>query len=328
METIAEYGLKGVTSYTAYENGRIEKCRLSAYNIIPTKYGYLVPQFNNPGIRRKDSKALSYYKSGKLRSISLEEQTGITTSVGTFKAELITFYENGSIDSLFPLNGQISFSWSEEEEGGLAEVYDFDLPIGKFKAKISGLRFYPNGSLKSLILWPGEVIELNTSFGRIAVRNGFKLYENGSLASLEPAEPIYVNTDAGLIKAYDSDAVGVDADNNSLKLSEEGKIIGLATSGDILISNTRSGEKRVISSVIRPGLMEDFVKVPVHIEFKGQQIGIDNSKEQVTIPFNDCVLKIVYDKGLGKSACYGDCSMCSGCSSSFSSILNTAEAAI
>jgi hypothetical protein len=54
---------------------------------------------------------------------------------------LITFYEDGSIESLFPLNGQISAFWSEEEEGALARKFDFtfheritiDTPIGKIK---------------------------------------------------------------------------------------------------------------------------------------------------------------------------------------------------
>ncbi len=309
-----EHGLKGITSYTFYDNGRMEKCRLSAYNVIPTKYGYLVPQYRNPGIRRKDSKALSFYPSGRLRSISLDRQTGITTSVGIFPAELISFYEDGSIDSLFPLNGRISFSWSEEEEGQLAGKYDFDFPFGKFQAKISGLRFYPDGSLKSLILWPGEIIRLHTPAGWLPVRIGFKLYEDGSLESVEPAEPVYVNTPAGLIKAYDTAAIGVDADRNSLRFDRKGNLLSLATSGDILVVNKVSGEKRVISSVIRPGLMEeDFVRLPVRIAFMDQKINIGNGKEQAGFLAEECLLDIAYDRVLGERACYGDCSLCKGC---------------
>ncbi len=315
METKIEYGLNGVTSYTAYDNGRMEKCRLSAYNVIPTKYGQLVPQYRNPGIRRKDSKALSFYPSGSLRSISIDSQTGITTGLGIFPAEFISFYEDGSIDSLFPLNGRISFSWSEEEEGQLAGKYDFDLSIGKFRAKLSGLRFYPDGGLKSLILWPGEIIRIHTPVGWMPIRIGFKLYEDGSLESVEPAEPVYVNTPAGPIKAYDTTAIGVDADRNSLRFDRKGNLLSLATSGDIVVVNKISGDRKIVSSRIRPGLMEeDFIKLPVYIAFAEQKIMIDNGEEQAGYVTEECLLNIVYDRELGESACYGDCSLCKGCS--------------
>jgi len=105
---------------------------------------------------KKQLAVLSFYKSGNIKSISLEQQTEISTPIGIFPAELVTFYEDGSINSLFPLNGQISGFWSEEEEGELAQKYHFSFPFGDFYAKIIGLRFYPDGRVRSLILWPNE----------------------------------------------------------------------------------------------------------------------------------------------------------------------------
>ncbi|MGB8455880.1 MAG: hypothetical protein WCD89_26640 [Anaerocolumna sp.] len=247
MSVINEHGLCGVTSYTSYDNGKMEECRLSAYNLITTNYGQLVPQYNNPGIRRKDSRALAFYKNGNLKSISLDCQTGIATPVGSFPAELITFHEDGALDSLFPLNGQIGFSWSEEEEGKLVKEFDFDFPFGKFKAKISGIRFYQSGSVRSLILWPDEIIKINTPVGALPVRIGFKLYEDGSLESVEPAEPVFVKTPIGLIKAFDTEAMAVDADKNSLGFDRRGNLITLATSGDIMIENKLNGNIKIIS---------------------------------------------------------------------------------
>lgn len=315
MDSIIEYGLCGVTSYTTYENGRMEECRLSAYNLIPTKYGKLVPQYNNPGIRRKDTRALSFYKSGNLKSISLDSQTEIKTSIGIFPAELLTFYENGALDSLFPLNGQISFSWSEEEEGQLAKEYDFDFPFGKFTAKISGLRFYQDGSIRSLILWPGEVIEINTPSGKLPVRIGFKLYEDGSIESVEPAKPVYIKTPIGYIKTFDAAALAVDADRNSLRFDQSCNLISLTTSGDILIENKIKGVQNLISPKLRPGLMEDdYIKIPVKFLFYEGRIIIENGMEKTEYAMEEYKLNILYDDSLGEKPCYGDCSGCEGCS--------------
>ncbi len=315
MFLIKEHGLCGVTSYTAYENGRMEECRLNAYNLIPTKYGYLVPQYKNPGIRRKDARALSFYKDGNLRSISLEKQTGITTPIGTFPAELITFYEDGALDSLFPLNGQIGFSWSEEEEGQLANEFNFNFPFGQFTAKISGIRFYKNGSVRSLILWPGEIIQISTPAGELPVRIGFKLYEDGSLESVEPAEPVFIKTPVGPIKIFDAAALAVDADRNSLKFDRRGNLISLATSGDITIENKINGYRRIISSVLRTGLTEDdYIKSPVKILFQEEKIIIENGIVKAEYMTEECKLSIVYDHSLGEKSCYGDCSVCRDCS--------------
>ncbi|MFA9377680.1 MAG: hypothetical protein ACERKZ_13095 [Lachnotalea sp.] len=313
MERISKEDIKGITSFTTYDSGELEECRLSDFNIINTKYGKLVPQYMNPGIRRKDSRALSFYKNGRVRSISLDEQTEIETPIGKFPAELVTFFEDGSIDSLFPLNGQLSFSWSEVEEGNLAQKFKFNFGLGSFTTKISGIRFYKNGNVRSLILWPNEMVEIISPVGKIAIRIGFKLYEDGKIESIEPATPYLVNTPIGMIKAFDEAALAVDADRNSMKFDRQGNLSSLVTSGDIIMIHKITGDKKTISSDMRLGLMEDdLVQMPIVISFAGNSVKIDNGKDEVACKINEYSFEFNYDDKLGKSPRYGECTECSG----------------
>ncbi len=310
MLTLETNGIKGITSFTTYDSGELKECRLEDYNLISTKYGDLVPQYGDPGIRRKQLKALSFYKSGKIRSISLERQTEISTSIGTFPAELITFFEDGSIDSLFPLNGQIGASWSEEEEGTLARKFEFTFPFGNFNAKIIGLRFYQDGKVRSLILWPNERITIDTPAGKMPVRIGFKLFEDGSIESVEPAEPITVKTPIGLINAYDQNALGMDADKNSLRFDRKGRLTSLFTS-DIIIVRKSNGEKEIISPKLRPGLMEaEFEEMLVKLLFDEDTVIIDDSVKAADYKIAECTFRIIRGNYMGVKNC-GNCSGCS-----------------
>lgn len=309
MLTLETIGFIGVTGITKYDSGELRDCRLEEYNLISTKYGNLVPQYGDPGIRRKQLKSLSFYKSGEIRSISLEQQTEISTSIGIFPAELITFFEKGSIESLFPLNGQISASWSEEEEGTLAQKFHFTFPFGSFKAKIIGLRFYQEGNVRSLILWPNERISIDTAAGKMPVRIGFKLFENGSLESVEPAEPITVKTPIGPVYAFDRNALGIDADKNSLRFDRKGRLISLFTS-DIIIIRKSSGEREIIFPKLRQGLMEnEFEEVPVKLLFNYDTLIIDDGVKAEEYTIAECTFRII--RGNYKRA--KNCDNCSGC---------------
>jgi hypothetical protein len=310
MFTLEASGIKGITSFTKYNSGGLKDCRLEEYNLISTKYGYFVPQYGDPGIRKKQLKALSFHKNGKIRSISLEMQTEISTSMGTFPAELITFFEEGSIESLFPLNGQISASWSEEEEGTLAQKFEFTFPFGNFNAKIVGLRFYQGGRVRSLILWPNERITVDTPAGKIPVRIGFKLFEDGSIESVEPAEPVTVKTPIGPINAYDQNALGMDADKNSLRFDRKGRLTSLYTSDTITVRKS-SGEREIISPKLRPGLMGDeFEEVRVKLLFDGDTIIIENGVKAANYRIAECTFRIIRGNYKEVKNC-GNCSDCS-----------------
>lgn len=310
MLTFETSGIRGITSFTTYESSELKDCRLEEYNLISTKYGNLVPQYGDPGIRKKQLKALSFYKSGKIRSISLERQTEISTSIGTFPAELITFFENGSIESLFPLNGQISASWSEEEEGSLAQKYEFSFPFGSFSAKIIGLRFYQDGKVRSLILWPNERITIDTPAGKMSVRIGFKLFEDGNIESVEPAEPVTVKTPIGLINAYDQHALGMDADKNSLRFGRKGRLISLFTSDTIIVIKS-SGEREVICPKLRPDLMDnEYEEMPVKLLFDGDTVVINDGVKTADYKIAECTFKILRGNYRRIKNC-GNCSDCS-----------------
>lgn len=311
MLTVETSGIKGITSFTTYDDGELKECKLNDYNLINTKYGDLVPQYGNPGIRKKQLKALSFYKSGKIKNIALEEQAEISTSIGIFPAELVTFFEDGSIKSLFPLNGQISAFWSEEEEGALAQKFDFTFPFGNFSAKIIGLRFYQDGKVRSLILWPNERIAIGTPAGKMPVRIGFKLFEDGSIESVEPANPVTIKTPIGSINAYDADALGIDADKNSLRFDRNGRLISLITF-DIITVRKNNGEKEIIYPKLRPGLMDEFERVPIKLLFDDDTVIIDDNVKAADYRISECTFMTMRGNYTEAKTC-GDCSNCKGC---------------
>jgi hypothetical protein len=306
--------LEGITSYISYPNGQIETCRLSLRNIINTPYGDMIPKYSQPGIRDKELKSLSFYESGMVRAIYLETQTDVLTPMGIFPAELVTFYEeDGALESIFPLNGQIGFGWSEKEEKTLAQSVLFDFPFGSFETKPIGLRFYPGGELKSMILWPDEIIYVQTSLGTIPVRIGFKLFKNGNIESIETAYPTSVPTPIGKIVVFDNTAIGIDADNNSLRFDESGKLRHLVTSGDIIVKKNTDGRRYRFSSRTRTGLTDDVpVKLPVHITFRDDIASIDDGAQNDDFRISDCEILILSDFGLIES-CDGVCDGCALC---------------
>lgn len=305
--------LQGIASHTSYTGGEMQECRLNERNVIHTRYGELVPQYTIQGFRKKELKSLSFYRSGNIRSICLEDQTDVQTPLGVFPAELVTFYEDGSLDSVFPLNGQIGFGWSEAEEAALAEKYDFNFPFASFSAKIIGLRFYASGRLKSLTLWPGEKIRIKTPLGEFPARIGFKLYENGSLESFEPASPVTVETPIGPVKTFDTAALAIDASVNSVQLDRQGGIAHLVTSGDIFVLDA-DGTETVFSSRQKLGLMDDTVlKVPIDLFFNGDTVLIDNGARAASFAINKNRFTVRPDFDMSGLMCDGNCDGCTGC---------------
>ncbi len=229
MET--SYGtLRGVTNFDSYANGQLRSCMLHEENTIETRWGSFIPQYcaDEFGDRQKKHRSsLSFHRNGEIKSAALQHPAPIQTPLGTFEAELVTFYENRGVNRLFPLNGLVNGFWSENQERSMAKRLDFDLPIGKFTAKAIAIHFYPCGALKSLTLWPGETIRIQTPIGEMAVRAGFSLYENGRVKSVEPARPMAIDTPLGTIIAFDPDIIGMHADQNSVHFGPSGELISI-----------------------------------------------------------------------------------------------------
>lgn len=303
--------LKGISSFTLNSNGLIKECLLSEYNPVETEYGILIPQYDNSDVRRKYTNSISFYESGAIKSICLHEQTPIVTSAGTFPAELVTFYESGKIKRIFPLNGKISGYWSEEDEYKLAEDFFFNLDIGNLKTKVISIHFYEESFIKSLTLWPQEILEIASSAGTISTRTGISFYRDGKIKSLEPAQPTLVKTPIGKISAFNTAAIGITGDNNSLSFDEKGQIKSIVTSTDII--TVRHGwEVNVYGPGYRPSML-DLTKnevVPLNIHFEEGTVSFSNDDLKYNV--NDYEFSIKHVPQFLNIKC-GNCDSCTLC---------------
>ncbi len=317
MVTVKErYVLKGMTSFTTYASGEIRDCKLNKYNEFVVGKQTFVPRYTQPDERRKDGKSVAFYEDGSIRSIALEVRTEILTSVGFIHAEFVSFYEDGSMNSLFPLNGQLGFGWSEEDEEQLLEEIHFDLPVAAFTTKIIGLRFHQSGCLKSLILWPKRTIEISTPIGLHSARIGFRLYEDGSLESFEPAFPTPIDTRIGTIIAFDQNAVGMDADFNSVSFYPDGRLRSLSTNSDIVVNKRLSTQRTIIYQQLSLDMITGhMVKIPVIISFAGDTVCFDNGADKQAFGIEDAKFLFLSDGRYQEKKCSPG-SDCSGCGAS------------
>jgi len=224
----ANGSLAGVESYSCYPGGELLGVKLSQKNTLATRVGELVPAYTETH-RRKNKYSVEFYPCGAIKKIALDEVQEVQTPLGELPAELVTFFETGELKRVFPLDGKIGGMWSEQEEKALAIPLSFELPFTAFTAIIGGIAFYQSGAVRSITLFPGETVPIATAYGKITARNGFSLYESGKLESLEPSAPFTIQTPIGALTAFDPNALGVNADINSLAFDEDGRIMALTT---------------------------------------------------------------------------------------------------
>ncbi len=244
--------------------------------------GYkLIPLYGFVDTRRKEFPSVKLYKSGNIRSLGLNEPTSITTKIGVFEVEKITFYEDGPINRLFLLDGKLSGFWSEDDEYALAKSHKFEFEFASFESKIISLHFYKTEELKSITLWPKERIKLSFGDYNITSRIGISLYKSGKIKSCEPFRPTIVKTPIGNIEAYDINAIGIHGDQNSLTFYEDGRIQSLITSRNS-ITICGSGGDTIIYSPKKIRLYsnsEMMDTVTISIEFREDKVIIDNKDE-------------------------------------------------
>ena len=264
MET--KYGiLTGVIGVEKYKNGNIMSCKVNEKNILKTKIGELVPQFENGEERRKITGTLEFYENGDIKSICLDKKMSILTSVGVIPAEKIIFYPGDKIKRIFPLNGKLSGYWGEENEYGLSEKIEINSHKIKISAKFINISFYENGNIKSLTFWPKERTIFETGFGRVSVRKGISFYEDGSLKSLEPANEIKLKTPIGEISVFNNEIVGINGDINSIQVHHDGSLKSIYTCvNKIEIKSYK--ENKVIEPELKPGWCNELIKVPTAIK--------------------------------------------------------------
>jgi hypothetical protein len=196
---------------------------------LETPLGPLVPNYCYEEARTKYAPSVSFYPSGAIKSIRLVKPTLVPTPVGEMPAERLTFFEDGSLNRLFPVDGRISGFWSLNDEKTLNSKIRLDLMFGSFLLYLSGVAFYPTGKLRSVTIWPGQHLELPLPLSgtKVPIGSGFSLFDNGHLSSLEPKRPIIVQTPIGPMEAFDPTATGLTSDRNSLEFNLEGTVNAL-----------------------------------------------------------------------------------------------------
>ena len=305
----------GVESYVCYPGGELEGIRLSEKNMLVTHAGELVPFFTETH-RRKIKYSVEFYKDGMIKAVALEEQQEIQTPIGEFPAELVTFFETGELKRFFPLDGKISGLWTEEEEKTLAIPFTFDLSFTKFTAIINGVGFYKSGDIRSITLFPGEAISIQTAYGEIIARNGFSIYESGGLESLEPLSPTQIKTPIGIIAAFDPNAIGINADSNSLVFDESGRVTALVTvSARVAVTEGERFKTFSPREVVNPLDDETMITegLKISFDYTKNTVTFEENAEKSTVSLNEGFTVIPFN-GNAFICSPSDCASCSmGC---------------
>jgi hypothetical protein len=303
----------GIESYARYPGGQLEGVKLYERNMLVTHAGELVP-FYSETTRRKNKFSVEFYKSGAVKAAALEEQQEIQTPIGEFPAELVTFFETGELKRFFPLDGKISGFWSEEEERALAIPFTFELPFCTFTAIVSGVGFFEDGNIRSITLFPKETVSVRTAYGAVLTRNGFSLHPTGGLATLEPAEPAAIQTPIGRFLAYDPNAIGVNADVNSLAFDTSGNVAGLVTAQNRIAVQTGDGRLLLFRprEQASPTGGDAAVIAGLTVQFAPGIVTVTESgKKPRTISLADCGFTVTETEN---SCAPSDCAGCSlGC---------------
>lgn len=315
---VTDYGtLEGVLRYDQYSNGQIRNIELREENTIVTSYGSLTPQFTDQGAiyerHKKYRSSLNLHDNGRLKSVALERQSVVKTPIGEYPAELVTFYKDGALNRVFPLNGQITGYWSEEDEGRMASEFPFNFKFASFSSKIISLRFYPSGQLKSITLWPGSTVTIETPIGPMVIRNGFALYEDGGLKSVEPAKPQLLTTKIGTFLSFDQDALGIHADENSLTFDPEGQLMSFVTSVNGIEVTLDEGQIVRVGPREAPSYVDvtEMMVVPIKVTFQGNQVMVNDGMKHI-FDYEKASFRTYMSEYANRGGCT-DCSTCTSC---------------
>ncbi|EFL49800.1 conserved hypothetical protein [Solidesulfovibrio fructosivorans JJ]] len=257
-----------------YRDGSLRAVSLDGPVALETSLGRLTPQHTIDDSRRMQLPQLTFFPNGQVRSLPLETSTVVDTPVGELPAELVTFHENGAVARVFPLNGKLSGYWTEADEAGLAETLSLDTSIGRIASRFVSVAFSPDGELRSLTLWPGEEVTVKTPVGNAPARLGLSFHSGGALRSLEPARPMETPTPAGVIWAYDPDAVGISGDENSLAFDLSGTVSRVATIRSQLVARLPGEAPRELAPAVRESICGDgdHEITPLVLEFTAQNL--------------------------------------------------------
>jgi hypothetical protein len=304
--------LKDIALAEYYAAGSLKRCIVKQENRIDLICGALIPQYLDDGKRKKLVKSLTFYENGSLESIVLQDFTWIQTKAGRIPAEMITFYESGAVKRIFPSFGSISAFWTEKDERQISPAFSLELPFGSFHGKAINVMFYESGDLRSLTLWPQDSMCVDTPAGKIWTRIGCRLYADGKIQSVEPLNPVPVNTPIGYIPAFDPDANGIDGDKNSLVFLENGTIKSVVSASAVIAVIEKDGKTGVHTPAISNSDYFDnaYKVVPLKVEFADNTVFIENKqgKIQAMYSISDCKFSIEsFNREGFKNTCHECC---------------------
>ena len=303
-----KYGdLKSIATAKTYPNGRLRSCMLNGETRLATTIGEIVPQYRSAEFGERQKKyrsSLDFYDNGEIKSASLDRAALLRTPLGPMKAELVTFYQDGTLNRIFPLNGLIDGFWSETNERDLAEVLEIVLPGGSIRAKVISLHFYPSGAVKSITLWPGEVVTVNTPLGPVLCRTGLAFYENGAVRSVEPSRAIELETPVGPIMAYDPDIIGMHADQNSVQFSPNGELTAVSTIHSGIIASLPEGREYRIEPFERESYIDaaQWTTVPMTVVFTAEYVRL-KAEKTYEFSLSDCTFSTFTRERVWQATC-------------------------
>jgi len=306
--------LAGVESYSRYPDGELLGVKLAEKNTLATRAGDLVPAYTETH-RRKNKYSAEFYRSGAIKKIALDAVQEVRTPLGGLPAELVTFFETGELKRVFPLDGKISGMWSEREEKALAAPLSFELPFTAFTAVIGGVAFYQSGVIRSITLFPGETVPIATTYGEIMARNGFSLYESGKLESLEPSVPVVIQTPIGALTAFDPNALGVNADINSLVFDEDGRVTALTTVQNRVAARTADGRLTLFSprEVVNPLDGESTITegLKISFDYSADTVQFTEGENSAILPLSNSAFAVAAHSAATLTCGPADCAGCS-----------------
>ena len=282
MDIITQYGaLNNCKEVTYHPNGLLATAFTHTFTKLNTPCGAFNLAYDFTSERRKYIPSVKFFKSGTLQAINLDQQEEIPTASGTFPCEHISFYPNGNPCRLLHLNGKLSGYWSEEQETELAKIVALNLPCGLIKSKIMTLHLYDNGSVASITLFPGAVVDVKTNIGEIKTRIGISFYQNGLLKSLEPAIPTKIQTPIGKVMSFDTEPLGLSGDNNSLQWHENGHLFSCKTTDTLDVPLMNGNVKTIAPKEILSMCGDDeLVKIPYEITWDENQTIISGTSQE------------------------------------------------
>ena len=312
--------LQGIIMPEYNKEGQFVACQFQKENVIRYGENEFIPKYSSPDTRTKTRYAMDLYQSGNLKSIYLEKSTRVDTSIGQLQAELVTFYETGELLRLFPVYGQISGYWSEKEEKELLPEIHISMNGHDYGGKFSCICFYPSGAVKSLTIWPDEIIKIETNYGNVKVRYGICFYESGAIRSLEPAIPIVIPHTNGSFIAFNQEAVGVSGDFNSLCFLENGEVQSLyssLTGLEVKDRKTNEVTRQVPKIVQSPMDITKKTVLPVKYKLGEESIQLSDSKGSCltynNLEFEWTAIQTVDNLPYVACSECSECSECSGC---------------